>query len=298
MDLIKIRTDEIHNDIASALKLRGDALLAQGEYERANKDYRHSLRHERGAAIAMNRGQTMHQIGNCESHLGNHEMAAACYLEALSRFHVVGMREFLSTAAGELGFALLECDPPALQGLSDEQIAAVLQDLTAILAEAIDVPGGITPQRCVGIARKTFGTMTLCILSGRAATAGDWAFHVVTELLGPMLAAIPAGEEGRDRRYSGQMLQTPLEVAFLVADLEDSRDANGDPDEGLLRDLMELCCSIDGWTRGVLRLPHWLATYLTRRHCVINVTGERLTEFMTNCDNDIEDDLELVRGGR
>lgn len=94
---------ELHNDLSSALGMLGFALLSQGKYDEAAKAYRHSLQHERGASIAVNRGQTLHQIGNCESNLGNHKTAAGLYIEAARIFHFVGMEEYLSNALGELG---------------------------------------------------------------------------------------------------------------------------------------------------------------------------------------------------
>lgn len=297
-ELVRIRSDDLHNDIASALRLYGDAMLAQGNYSRAAENYRHSLRHERGGSIAVNRGQIMHQIGNCESHMGNHEAAADCYLEAIARFYMVGMLEYLSNATGELGFTTLDCDPPQIQQLPEEVFPAALRDLEQAFAECTDPSRDAEPQRCIGLARKSFGTLTLCILTGRATLAGDWAFRMATERLGPMIAGLGAAPDTSDIRLCGMFLETPLHISFLVADLEESRDENEDPDEGLVRQLLATCCSVDSWIRDALRLADWLAIYLNRRLGVTNLTGERIAEFMRNGDDDIHDELVLVRAGR
>ena len=81
--------EELHNDLSAALGVLGFALLSQGKYAEAANAYRHSLQHERGASIAVNRGQVLHQIGNCESHLGNHKVAAEIYLEVANMFNFV-----------------------------------------------------------------------------------------------------------------------------------------------------------------------------------------------------------------
>lgn len=93
--------------------------------------------------------------------------------------------------------------------------------------------------------------------------------------------------------FSGLMLQNPLHLAFLVADLEDSVDENGTLAEGRLKELLTACCAIDSWTRSVLRLPDWLAAYFTRRLGVINITRERVAEYMVNIDGGVADNLNL-----
>lgn len=297
-DVVDARLEELHNDIAAALRLHGDAMLAQGDYDRAGKNYRHSLQHERGGSIAVNRGQIMHQIGNCEGHLGNHEEAAACYIEAVILFYNVGIKEFLSNATGELGFTLLDCDPPGPHKLPGEVITAALQDLTFEFSERLDPSRDIELQNCLVLARKTFGTLNVCILIGRAREAADWALRIATEMLAPMFEALTSDEDARDKRFAGLMLQTPLNIAFLVADLEDSRDEDGNPDEAAVGELLAACCEVDDWTRRMLQMPQWLSTYMTRRLDVTNLTGERISEYMMNYDDDVHDELILQRAVR
>ena len=246
----------------------------------------------------MNRGQIMHQIGNCESHLGNHDAAAACYIEAIARFYVVGMLEYLSNATGELGFTLLDCKPDAVHDLPEDVFPAALQDLEQAFAECTDPSRDADPQRCIGLARKAFGTLTLCMLTDRAAMAGNWAFQMATERLGPMLTGMRPDADTMDARMCGMFLETPLHISFLVAELEESRDDNGDPDEGLVRQLLATCCSLGVWIREALRIADWLATYLNRRLGVTNLTGGRIAEFMRNGDADVHDELDLFRAGR
>lgn len=292
-NLITSRDEECHNGMASALRLHGDAMLAQGNYDRARENYEHSLRHERGGSIAVNRGQILHQIGNCESNLGNHDAAADCYLDAIATFYTVGMQEFLSNASGDLGFELLDCDPSGLHEIPDAVVTAALDDLTADFVGCLDLSRGVEPQRCVGLARKTFGTLNVTIMSGRAREAGNWAFRVATEVLNPVFDALPPEDAGREMMFSGLMLQNPLHLAFLVADLEDSVDENRTLAEGRLKELLTACCAIDSWTRSVLRLPDWLATHFTRRLGVINITRKRVAEYMVNIDGGVADNLDL-----
>ena len=104
---LEFERNDLHNNLSNALGMMGQALLSQQKYEEAAKAYRHSLQHERGASVGVNRGQLLHQIGNCESNLGNHEASAKLYIEAAKIFHFIGMEEYLSNAFSELGRATL-----------------------------------------------------------------------------------------------------------------------------------------------------------------------------------------------
>jgi tetratricopeptide (TPR) repeat protein len=287
-ELVEIRTEELHNDLAAALMLHGDAQLALRNYDKASESYRHSLRHERGASVAVNVGQIQHQIGNCESHLGNHLEAAECYFKALTVFYMVGMKEFLSNASGELGYTLIDCDPPLIDRITDEGYAACLEDLTEEIRNALAVPAR-NPQHAIGIARKIFGTLVVGMFAGKARMGGDWSFQIATGILSPIAADTP------EDRFSLMILETPLSVGFLVANIEDSRNANGDSDKDLIRSLLSLSCSIDNWSRSVFRIGDWLVAYLSRCHGVVNLTRERVLEFMINIDDDVDDELDLER---
>ncbi|MBL4885674.1 MAG: hypothetical protein JKY95_14230, partial [Planctomycetaceae bacterium] len=81
---------DLHNNMSNALGMLGYSLLSQKRYREAVKAYRHSLSHERGTSIGVNRGQTLHQIGSCESYLGNYKAAGKLYFKAVKIFHFVG----------------------------------------------------------------------------------------------------------------------------------------------------------------------------------------------------------------
>ncbi|WP_288417804.1 tetratricopeptide repeat protein [uncultured Novosphingobium sp.] len=289
-DIIAARHESLHNDIAAALKLHGDAQLALRDFEKAAEAYRHSLRHERGGSVPVNLGQTLHQIGNCESNLGNHLEAAEYYAKALTVFLMVGMREFTSNAAGELGYALFDCDLPSVRSADGDGIQACFDDLdfefaSCLAAKPVDV------QRALGLTRKTFGTIALAIFAGQADIAADWSFRTATERLVPLAE----GAAVEDDRFVLTMLDTPLRLAFMVGDLEDSRDGNGDPEIGLVRGLLQLCCSVDPWSRDMFRLADWLTVYLTRCLGVVDLTRDRVRGFMANFDADVPDELDLHR---
>uniref|UniRef100_UPI00260CA4CF HNH endonuclease n=1 Tax=uncultured Rhodospira sp. TaxID=1936189 RepID=UPI00260CA4CF len=71
-DDLEAKRQGLHNDISNALGMLGFALLSQEKYGEAAQAYRHSLQHQRGASIGVNRGQTLHQIGNAYSTASGH----------------------------------------------------------------------------------------------------------------------------------------------------------------------------------------------------------------------------------
>lgn len=290
------RRGDFDDDVASALRVKGDALLALGRYEEAAARYRHALRHVRGSAVAVNAGQLLHQIGNCEGALGNHEVAARHYVQAARIFATVGMHEFLGKAMGELGYALLDWDGTDVAGLDSELLTAALADLERDMGHAFRADP-FDPAACVGVVRRVYGAIVAGVFIADARDVGDWAFRVATEVLaaGPLHCGVADPE---DEIVPLITLDVALRLAFVVADLEESRDENGDPDEGIVRALLALCCGTPPHARAMFRLTDFLAAYLTRRLGVTNATPNRLREFAANGDAGVHDELELDRPRR
>ncbi|MBR0553519.1 NB-ARC domain-containing protein [Stakelama marina] len=286
----KERREGIHNDLASALQLHGDAQLAMRKYKEAADAYRHALRHQRGASVAVNLGQTLHQIGNCEGNLGNHAQATEYYAKALTVFLAVEMKEFTSNASGELGFALIDADLPSVRIGKPEGLQACFEDLEWEIRRCLQ-DSSVDLNRAFVVARKAFGTIALGIFARQARLTGDWALQTATDLLVPFADAAASFDE----RFTCTVLNIPLQLAFLVGELEASRDSTGDPEIGLVHELLRFCCSPDPRSRDMFRLADWLATYLTREMGVEGLTGARVREFMVNADDGVHDELELFR---
>jgi len=175
--------DELHNDLSSAYGLLGGALLHKGEPETAKEAYQAARDLLRGGAVAVNVGQYLHQIGNCESHLGRHAEAARCYCEAAIHFHALGMKEYLSNALGELGFAItdlgIDAQPP---DLADDLLIACLYDVAEDICRAFTaspMPRGL----CASTVRKLFGVIVVVSLTAQARAVGVLSKHLSKTLL-------------------------------------------------------------------------------------------------------------------
>ena len=155
------------------------------------------MQHERGTSVAVKRGQTIYQIGNCESQLGRFRAAVECYFEAAQIFHFVGMEEYLGNALGELGYALLDVEAEDLiTDLAPELLAAGLVNLARDVKRVFDFTRPLDHQRCVGIIRKLFGSVVLFTVIGEGERLGEFCTATRQEVLDKLNDQI--GRGGRD----------------------------------------------------------------------------------------------------
>lgn len=292
----EFKQQELHNDLSNALGMLGFALLSQGKYAEAAKAYRHSLQHERGASIAVNRGQTLHQIGNCESNLGNHKMAAELYLEAATIFDFVGMEEYLSNALGELGYSLLEVDLPELSDkLDDALVGHGLTDLANDVKRVFDAERPLNHQQCVGAIRKLFGTVILLSLSGHGRKLAGFCTDLANAIVVPVVNQVGAEMRDRDEIFPIMMVDTALRLAVLIARGEFDLEESGDIAHETLGEILQVFCLAHDWAQNIMRVIDWLAVYFTRRWRFVGIDTDRLCAFAQNFDHDVEDYLDLAR---
>lgn len=288
--------DDMHNDMSHALGVLGGSLLAQNRPEEAGRAYRHSLEHQRGASVAVNRGQTLHQIGNCESRLGRSAEAASLYAEAAGIFHFVGMEEYLSNATGELGYELLDIDGAyPLEALEEGLVEAALSDLAKDISRVFRVDRPIDHGRAVGIIRKAFGSIILTSLTDRGTLLREFSVSVADEVLRPIEAQIGRGDRAMDERFPLLMMDVALSLGFYAAQAEDAFFEEGDVPREIINAMLKTVCDAGDWPRNVMRVVDWLALLLSRRWEFEGVSPERLRTFVQNYDDDIEDWLELTR---
>jgi hypothetical protein len=210
---------ELHNDISDALGLLGFTLLSQCNYEAAAKAYRYSLRHQRGTSIAVNRGQALHQLGNCESHLGRFREAAANYLQAASIFYFVGMEEYLSNALGELGYALLDSEEDEFAGnLETDIIERGLVDLERDTKRVFNHNRPLDHTQCIGIIRKLFGSIALISLTGNGRLLGKFCVSLISEVLVVLGDQFSRGQRDLQEGFPLSMIDMVLHLGILVSE--------------------------------------------------------------------------------
>ena len=295
-DDLKFKIQDLHNDISNALSALGFALLSQEKYEEAAKAYRHSLEHECGASIGVNRGQTLHQLGNCEGNLGNHEAAAKLYLEAAQMFHFIGMEEYLSNAFGELGYALLDTDlPEVFDQLDDEIVDHALADLSKDAARVFDPERPLDHQQCLGMIRKVFGTVTLLSLIWHGEKLGPFCMNLGNKAVADIAGQIDAGVRDKDECFPVFTLNIALQLGVLIAECETELRKNGNVTDDTVGNILKAICEAHEWAQETMRMLDWTAVYLARRLQFKGIDTARIREFATNYRDDIVDYLDLVR---
>ena len=288
--------DDLHNDLSHALGLLGRALLSLGQYKDASKAYRYSLGHQRGGSVAVNRGQALHQLGNCESHLGRFREAASNYLQAAVIFDFVGMEEYQGNALGELGYALIDVGAEiSFEGLSKELIEHGLIDLARDTKRVIDPVHPLDHSKCIVIIRKLFGSIALLSLVGSAQQLSQFCLSLSREVAAIFHEHFSNGRRDHEEGFPLAMIDIALHLGFLAAEAEQSLEKQGDISTETIGEMLRTVCNAHEWARNTMRLVDWLGLLLTRRWKFNGGSTARLREFIKNFDDDIVDYLDLTR---
>lgn len=288
--------NDLHNNISNALGILGYSLLSQKKYREAGKAYRHSLRHERGASIGVNRGQTLHQIGNCESYQGNHEAAVKLYFDAAEIFHYVGMAEYLSNALGELGHALLDAyEPEIINRLKDELIDQLLVDLTEEAMRVFDSSVSLDHHRSIQFIRKMFGSIILISLSEKGLKLNGFFSLLYDSTFKKIGEQIHNGLRNQDELFPFLMVNLMSNIGMLIAQGEADYTHTGDISPDTTGGLLRVACEANDWAHEVMRLTDWLSIYFSRRWDYKGIDAYRIREFVKNYQEDVVDYLDLAR---
>lgn len=286
---------DTHNNIADALRIAGFSLLSQKRYQEAKDAYHHSLNHERGASIAVNRGQTLHQLANCEAYLGNHQSSAKLYFEALKIFHSINMEEYLSNAIGELGYIFLDTYIPEIVDYLDKDLVNhALSDLHSDILNTLDLQKPLNHQSCIGVIRKLFGTIILVSLSRKAENLCTLCVDIANSRIAELAKQIGYGDRSPDEAFPIMIFEMLLHIGVLVSQAETDAQTTGDISSATLDDLIKVACNASDWAHEVMKLTDWLALYFQERWSFKTVDSSRLKLFIFNCNNTIQDHIELT----
>jgi len=124
----------------------------------------------------INRGSTLHHIGNCLASMGHVEDAFESYLMAAQQFEVIGAVEFLSNSVGEAGLLLADLPPNIdVSGEAEPLLWAGLEDaLREALRFAAPTPD-FSLQRAIARLRKVGGAVWLAAQTSLREDLGDIA---------------------------------------------------------------------------------------------------------------------------
>ncbi len=227
----------------------------------------------------INRGSVLHQIGNCAGELGQMERALASYLEAAKCFAAIGMEEYISNSLSELGWLLVDWDPPQSPDayIDTDQLVLGLEDAARQLLRAFPQSKTPLPESSVPTIRKLLGLVALASFSSRNKLLIDWADNIITVIFLPLMEQLVAGERRVEDAWQLTHLELTLMLALGVA-AEVQVGGNGPQASNEEVEWFTQRCYYfgpPGWS--CFRPFNWLATYL-RRHRSTPVTAEALRQ--------------------
>ena len=296
-DEFEFNVDELYNEISHAMGLLGFTLFEQKKYEKAQSAYNQSLQHQRGASIGVNRGQTLHQLGNCASHLEQSERAIELYLSAAKIFHIVEMEQYLSNAIGEFGYALIDAKGEfPLDGADIQILDAALSDLSKDICRVFAASQSIDHSRAIGIIRKTYGCMASAILSGNGDLLGKFLAQLAKDVIPPIKKQVTPSERDTDERFPFLMM---MEAAFLLgicaSEAEQSYIEDGDISRDVISNMLLIICNSPDWARETMRITDWLSALLSKRWQFQGASSARLEDFVQKSQGGVEDYLDISR---
>ena len=224
--------EDTDNNLSGGLHLLGAALLAQGRAKDAQEAYEKALALLRRGAVSVNKGQILHQIGNCRSSLDDHRDAIGYYGRAAVQFQAVGMREYTATALGELGYAYLELDDstPLPEALPASVLEDGIEDAVESAVRCISMRPAPAIEVTAQSIRRLFGALVVLSLSKEVEKLREVGI-VLTEWRNRTLSKI-----AQERNIEGSVLHelTYLEaLASMMLSVVALEDGAGRCDEDL-----------------------------------------------------------------
>lgn len=277
-----------------ALGARGDALLALGRYEEAEASYALSIQHQHGSDAAVNRGQALHQLGNCASHLGRFQEAANYYTEAARIFYRMEMEEYLSNAISELGYTLL--DLPASSDIAPPEahlIEAGLMDLGRHAQGLIEAGYPLDHREYRQLHRKLMGAVMVASLLGHSDTLAPWCESLLRDLAAPVQTIAAGLLDTPNELFPFVVIHKVLALGALAGEAEKGMVEGSVIHDSALYDLLRELCHAHPYVRDTMRATEWFSMLLTMRWQIQGAGLPRMREFLQNFDDDVHDHLDL-----
>jgi tetratricopeptide (TPR) repeat protein len=299
----KLRKDKIEDDelilkisplideISHAFSLLGTALLNQNKIPKALKAYSQSLEYQMGSSSGVNQGQTLHQLGKCESKLGNYKSAIEHFSEAAGIFFYVGMKDYLSHSFAEIGYNLLDVDLPELQKqFTEAGVSAALLDLMQYTIQKFNT--SLTPeyQEYMYVFRKLTGTFYFLSLIGYGNKLGTFVHDLAQKTTIPMMEHLNSGPREASVRHPLHMLSTILKLGKHIELVEIDLADNNNVELDTMLALLNVISEVDFFMKS-MRVTDWLDVYVTRRLEIKEDDSHDLKELIWSYYDDFNSDM-------
>ena len=261
------RWEENNNDLSGAFHILGHGLLGQHRPEEARKAYEKAWQLMCGASVAVNEGQILYQIGNCQSELGDHADAADYYVRAAVCFRVVGMEEYLSNALGELGYALIKCDDeiPFPKVLSRELLSDGLNDAAKSVIQCFSAASNADKKARAFAMRKLFGIIVVLSLSDSACRLDEVGDTLKKWVRMAKTRGHDKDNVDRVKQFELLNLDALAELMSAVGGFENRVATAGRVEKKDIDELYKACSYQTAWGNLESVSFEWLTIYLRRK---------------------------------
>ncbi len=272
MDEMAYGDESIRCNLSALFGLLGTSLLNQRKPSLALDAYYSSLEYQTESSSGVNIGQTYHQIGKCESKLGNHESAVKNFSMSLNIFIHVGMTDYISHSSGELGHSLIELDSPNLENVLPEGlIFEVLLDLKKYTLKTFDIRFPLDFQGCNYNIRKLIGTFFLFSFIDQAYKIEPFVEELKKEIHDQLFSHESSILLSSAQAIPLDVLHTTLELGCFISRIESAigTDAEHEVISSLHNYLSDFDYLIDAdisLERDLLVIDDWLYVYLKSKN--------------------------------
>ncbi len=289
--------NDLHNGISDALCILGSSLLGQSKFIEARNAYSQSLTLCNGAHIALNRGQALHQLGNCESCLENDASAIELYAEAAEIFEDVGMAEYISNSISEIGFCYLKVDKIELNSkLTKAILEFALNDTYQELEACFKQNKQVDHDYSGKLIRKLAGVHYVFTLTGASDRLEGVFDKLFNQQLIPLINRLENNALREKSNFSISDLHFVLVSGLLAAKAEKELCIDDKVSIETISQLFNLFVEFPAsvWLREVTHIYDWLYLFLTQNLKIDTSIADRLIEFIQNNDDGwVHDEIDL-----
>lgn len=289
------RINDLNNGLSDALGILASAHLEQNKILEAKSTYLQVLELCNGSHIALNRGQTLHQLANCEAYLENDAGAIELYLEAASIFEDVGMAEYIGNSICEIGYCYLNLKKiPHIPKKVDLEFA--LDDLYIEFKQLFEKNKLFDHHYSGNLIRKLAGVHYVFTLTGKSENLENIFDKLFEQQLIPLLKKTSDANLREKINFSVSALYFVLVSGLLAAKAEKEKSNAGKASLETISQLFNLFVEYptSNWLRDVTRIYEWLYLFLTHNLKINKQVVVRLIEFIKNNDSGlIHDEIDL-----
>ena len=259
--------EESSNNLSASFHMLGDGLLGQRRVKEAHAAYEKALELLCGDTATVNKGQILHQIGNCLSGMQDYADAASFYARAAVCFQEVRMQEYLSHALAGLGYALVEVDDdmPFPSTVSSVVLDDGLDDIVKIVLKYFSSPCGLDQKACNIAIGKLFGVVVVLSFSDIALRLGP-VEQKLSRDINQLRAEVAVGKDVDSAdQYAWNQLEALLTFMSSIATFEAEVTDRGCVREDNTTTLAMSCAFQIMWTDRKVYPLDWLGVYLRRK---------------------------------